>query len=143
MSDETLRLVVGGALLAHGLGHGGALGALAWIARFGPGHTGQWLAARSWLMPELAGSTATAIACAAWTLALVGFVIAAAGFWGILPFGAWRGVAVAAAVVSIAGIVAFCGTWPLFNTVAALAFNVAVLVAILAMDWPPASVAGR
>lgn len=31
MSDQSIKLIAAGALLLHGLGHGGALGALAWI----------------------------------------------------------------------------------------------------------------
>jgi len=41
MSDQMLRLVVGGVLLVHGLGHGGALAALVWL-RLRPGaNTGE------------------------------------------------------------------------------------------------------
>ena len=32
MSDQMLKLVITGALALHGLGHGGAVGALAWMA---------------------------------------------------------------------------------------------------------------
>jgi len=47
MSDQTIKLIAAGVLLLHGLGHGGALGALAWI-RLRPGTiTGDWHAARS------------------------------------------------------------------------------------------------
>jgi hypothetical protein len=31
----------------------------------------------------------------------------------------------------------FIGTWPTFNTLAALGVNVAVLVALLGLHWPP------
>jgi hypothetical protein len=37
--------------------------------------------------------------------------------------------------------VLFFGTWPIFNTLAALAVNIAVLVAV-ATNWPPSSVFG-
>ncbi len=140
MSDQMLRLVIGGVLLLHGLGHGGALGALAWIGRFGPGGTGAWTSARSWLLPSLSASTATLLAAAFWLAALVGFVLAALSFWGILPVGVWQPLAVASAVVSMAGIILFFGNWPLFNTLAALAVNVAALVAVLWLRWPPESV---
>lgn len=144
MSDQMLRLVVGGVLLLHGLGHGGALGALAWI-QFRPGTaTGRWTPARAWAAPSLSGDSATAIASAFWVVSLVGFVVAARSFWGILvPSGWWQPVGVTSAVVSIVGIVLFFGTWPMFNTFAALAVNVAVLVAVLWLGWPPQSVFGR
>ena len=137
MSDQVLKLVIGAVLLVHALGHGGALGALLWI-RLRPGAgTGNWAAARTWLMPSLPAETAATLASAFWIAALVGFAIAALSFWGlVLPTGVWPSVALGSAVVSTIGIVVFIGTWPVFNTLAALAVNVAVLVAVGA-DWPP------
>lgn len=62
MSADTARGLIFGALMIHGLGHGGALGALTWIA-FRPGDpTGGWQAARSWPLPGLPAVTATAMA---------------------------------------------------------------------------------
>jgi hypothetical protein len=143
MSDQTIKLIAAGVLLLHGLGHGGALGALAWI-RFRPGTpTGDWHAARSWLVPSLSADTATAVASAFWVASLVGFVIAATSFWGVLvPDGVWRPLAVVSALVSIGGIALFFGTWPMFNTLVALAVNVAVLVAVLWLRWSPAASLG-
>ena len=144
MSDPMIKLLAAGVLLLHGLGHGGALGALTWI-RLRPGTpTGDWLAARSWLVPSLPADTATTIASAFWIASLVGFVVAAMSFWGVLvPGEVWRPLGVAVALVSIAGIVLFFGTWPMFNTLAALGLNVAVLVALLWLYWPPQATFGR
>ena len=141
--DQTIKLIAAGVLLAHGLAHGGALGALAWI-RLRPGTpTGDWLAARSWLIPSLPADTATTFASAFWIVSLVGFVVAAMSFWGlIVPAGVWRPLAVAAALVSATGIVMFLGTWPMFNTLAALGVNVAVLVAVLWLRWPSEAILG-
>ncbi len=137
MSDQTIKLIATGVLLLHGLGHGGALGALAWI-RLRPGTpTGDWLAARTWLVPSLPAETATTVASAFWIASLVGFVVAAMSFWGVvIPGDVWRPLAVATALVSATGIVLFFGTWPMFNTFAALAVNVAVLAAVLWLHWP-------
>lgn len=119
-------------LLLHGLGHGGAIAALAWIAARPDGPTGDWRAARSWALPALAPDTATAIACAFWALALVGFVAAALALAGVaVPADALRPLALGSAVVSLVGIGLFLGTWPAFNTLAAVAVNAAVLVALL------------
>ena len=138
MSDGTLRLLIGGVLLLHGLGHGGAFAALLWT-RTGK-EAGGWLPARSWLFPSLSPATARTIASAFWIAAMLGFVAAALGYWGILvPESAWRPLAVAFSVVSILGIGLFIGNWPPFNTLAALAVNVAVLVTQLWMHWPPVS----
>ena len=144
MSDQMLRWVVGGVLMLHGLGHGGALAALAWI-HFRPGtETGAWLAARAWALPTLNADTAAVIASAFWVVAMVGFVVAALSVWGVLvPADWWRPVGVAAALVSMAGIVLFFGTWPMFNTLAALGVDVAVLVAVLWLQWPPQATFGR
>ncbi len=143
MSDQAIKLIAAGVLLVHGLGHGGALAALAWI-RLRPGTpTGDWLAARSWLVPSLPGDTATTIASALWIVSAVGFVVAAMSFWGVVPASVWRPLAVASALVSIAGIAFFFGTWPMFNTLAALGVNVAVLVAVLWLHWPAQATFGR
>jgi hypothetical protein len=84
------------------------------------------------------------VASVIWIASLIGFVAAALGFSGILvPGEAWRPLAGVAAVVSMVGIVLFIGTWPAFNTVAALGMNVAVLVALLGMRWPPETMFGR
>ena len=143
MSDQTIRLVTAGVLLLHGLGHGGALGALAWIRWRPEAATGPWLSARSWILPSLPAGTATTAASVFWILSLAGFVITAMSFWGlVMPGGVWRPLGVASALVSIAGITLFFGTWPMFNTLAALAVNVAVLVAVLWLHWPPDAVSG-
>ncbi len=136
MSDQVMRLVAAGVLLVHGLGHGGALGALVWIGLRPGDSTGPWLAARSWVAPALPSASATTVASAFWILSLLGFVVAAAAFW--LGLGEWwRALGVASALVSLVGIVLFFGTWPMFNTLAALGVNVAVLIALLWLRWPP------
>jgi hypothetical protein len=143
MSDQAIKLIAAGVLLVHGLGHGGALAALAWI-RLRPGTpTGDWLAARSWLVPSLPGDTAMTLASAFWIVSLTGFVIAAMSFWGVVvPGSVWRPLAVAVALISATGIVMFFGTWPMLNTLAALGVNVAVLVAVLWLHWPPQATFG-
>lgn len=137
MSADTARGLVFGALVIHGLGHGGALGALIWMALRPSDPTGGWQAARSWLLPALPAATATPIAGAFWVVAMLGFVVAALSFWGIgLPGEAWRSLAIGSAIVSLVGITLFFGTWPPFNTLAALAVNIAVLVSLLWLRWP-------
>lgn len=137
MSADTARGLVFGALVIHGLGHGGALGALIWMALRPSDPTGGWQAARSWLLPALPAATATPIAGGFWIVAMLGFVVAALSFWGIgLPGEAWRSVAIGSAIVSLVGITLFFGTWPPFNTLAALAVNIAVLVSLLWLRWP-------
>lgn len=120
-------------LFLHGLGHGGAIAALAWIAAWPNGPTGDWHAARSWLLSGLPPTGATVIACTFWAVALLGFVAAALALAGVLvPGGAVRPLATASAIVSLVGIGLFLGTWPPFNTIAAVVVNVGVLVALAA-----------
>jgi hypothetical protein len=141
MSDQTLRIVIAAVVALHGLGHGGALAALAWIAWRPGSDTGAWTGARSWLLPSLSSGTATVIACTFWTVALVGFLAAVLSFVGILlPVDAWRPLAIGSSIISTVGIVLFFGNWPLFNTVAALGVNLVVLVALVGVAWvPPAA----
>jgi len=144
MSAETMRGLVFGVLMIHGLGHGGALGALLWIASRPSDPTAGWQAARSWLLPALPAASAAMVAGTFWVISMLGFVAAALAFWGIvLPGDLWRPLAIGSAIVSLAGITLFFGTWPPFNTVAALAVNVAVLVSLLVLRWPQVAAVGR
>ena len=141
VSDQAIRLVIAGVLLLHGLGHGGALGALIWLRLRPASNAGGWLDARSWLAPGLPSTTAEFAAGAFWVVSMVGFVGAVVALF-LVPGDAWRVLAVDTAFVSTIGIVLFLGTWPLFNTLAALAVNVAVLVALLWLHWPPEAMFG-
>ena len=99
---------------------------------------GPWTAARSWLLPGLSPTSATIIASVFWIVSFIGFVAAALLFW----FGsgdAWQPIAIVSAIVSTVGIVTFFGTWPMFNTIAALGVKVVVLVALLVLHWTPAA----
>ena len=138
MSIQTIRLIIGGVLFFHGIAHVGPIGAYIWIRSRPADPTEGWVAARSWLLPSLAPNTATAVASVFWVLSIIGFVTAALSFWGFLvPGELWRGIAIASALVSTLGIVFFFRTWPMFNTLAALAVNGAVLVTQLWLHWPP------
>src|SRR4030042_267318 len=117
MSPQILEILITGVLVVHGLGHGGAIGALIAIDR---GVTsGKWLPSRLWLFPTLAPRTAKIIAITFWALSLLGFVAATLSFWGIfLPVDLWRSIALIFAFVSLFGITLFWGTWRMFNTLA-------------------------
>lgn len=131
MDPKTVTAALPVVLLLHGLGHGGAIAALAWIAARPGDPTGGWHAARSWLLSGLPPTSATALACTFWAAALVGFVAAALALAGVLvPAEALRPLALGAAIVSLAGIGLFAGTWPAFNTIAAVIVNAGVLVAV-------------
>jgi carbon starvation protein CstA len=142
MSTQIIAILITGVLLLHGLGHGGAIGAL--IAIDHGVDSGKWLPARSWLFPKLAPRTAKEIAIIFWTLSLFGFVAAALSFWGILlPVYLWRTIALIFAFVSLIGITLFWGTWPMFNTLAAQVVNLTVIITQLWLHWPPVAVFGK
>ena len=144
MSDRLINIIIGAVLLLHGLGHGGALGALLWIKFKSSVNTGAWSAAHSWALPSLPNNAATTIASVFWILALIGFVAAALSFWGVLvPEGAWRQIAVVSAIISIFGIILFMGIWPTFNTITALGVNIAILVTQIWLHWPPQTMFGK
>jgi len=142
MSPQLIKIIIAGVLLLHGLGHGGAIGALIAIDRGVP--SGKWLAARSWLFPKLTPQAAKIIAIIFWVLSLLGFVASALSFWGILvPGDLWRPLALIFAFISFVGIVLFWGTWPMFNTLAAQVVNLAVIITQLWLYWPAKEMFGK
>jgi hypothetical protein len=68
MSVRTLKIIIAAVLLVHGLGHGGAIGALVAIGRGVRG--GDWRPARLWMFPSLGVPTATTIAAIFWVLSI-------------------------------------------------------------------------
>jgi len=146
MTADNLRFLISLVLGIHGLGHVGAIGALLTrkLGYVAAADQSGWLAPRSWLFPSLDGSAAAAVATGFWILSMLGFIAAALTLWVDPGTGdTWRIIAVVSAVVSAAGIVLFGGTWPVFNTVAALAVDVAVLVTQLWIQWPQQVALGR
>ncbi len=142
MSPQLIKVLIPVVLLLHGLGHGGAIGALIAIDRGVSG--GKWLSARSWLFPNLAPKAAETMAIVFWGLSLFGFVAAALSFWDILiPGDLWRQLALIFAFISFTGIVIFWGRWPMFNTLAAQVVNLAVIITQLGLHWPPIEMFGK
>jgi hypothetical protein len=76
-----------------------------------------------------------------WTVAMVGFVIAAGVVVGWLPASWWVPVAVASSIASLAGLVLFPAAFPVFSTVGAAIVDLAVLAAVLWYDWAPSDLA--
>jgi hypothetical protein len=143
MSERTVKFIIAAVLFLHGIAHIGPVGAYLWIKTRPNDPTSGWVAARSWLAPGLPPRAATTLATILWAFSLVGFVAAALACAGIvLPSGLWSQLAVVSAFISSIGIIAFFGTWPMFNTLAAVGVNAAVLVTQLILDWPPATLFG-
>jgi hypothetical protein len=119
MSTQTIRLLIFGALLVHGIGH----------------TLGFWRPARSWLMPGVSESTLRMVGGILWVLVAIGFILAALGYYHLLvPLAWWRPLALYSAILSLVGLLLFFGTWPVFNFIGATAMNIAVLVALLWKD---------
>jgi hypothetical protein len=66
------------------------------------------------------------------------------GFYGILvPANWWRPLAIVFAVISLVGLILFGRSWPIFNFIGASAMNIAVLVALFWLHWPPLNMFNR
>lgn len=144
MSEQIIKTVISAVILLHGLGHGGAIGALIWVEARPGADTGGWLAARSWLLPSLSAKNAKTLAIIFWAVSLMSFVAAVLSFLGILlPEALWRQISIGSAVVSTLGIALFLGTWPPFNTLAALGVNMGVFISQIWLRWPPEQIFGK
>ncbi len=144
MSPQTIKILIAGALLLHGLAHGKAFFALIADASRAGGQAK--VPVRSWLLPSLSPRTAAIIASPFWLLSTLGFIAASLGLWGtIVPGEAWRQLAIVSSVISNLGIVLFSGIWPgapnrrlsNLDTAIALVINTVILVLLLGFDWPP------
>ena len=128
MSTNTIRILIAGALIVHGVGH----------------VLGFWMPARSWLMPNAGEPIIRIISSIFWVLAAVGFILSCLGFLGVLvPADMWRTLAVVFSLVSLLGLALFWGTWPAFNTIGAFVMNIAILVTQLWLHWPPTDMFGK
>ncbi|NLE75563.1 MAG: hypothetical protein GX605_02275 [Chloroflexi bacterium] len=122
-----MRAILALAVGAHGLGH---------IFFLAPtlGLSGWGVFGRSWLLsgrvPAVAVQTKGG---APWLLALLGFVAAEVGVWG--QHGWRRDLAIASAALSLRGLALFAQ--PLQPFISAGLMNVAILVALLWLRWPP------
>jgi len=134
MSNEMWRIILAVAIGAHGIGHVLFLVPLLGIADWGQ-------STRSWLLSNLGGDVVTRIVGSLlWLAATVGFVTVAVGMFGQQEW--WRGLAIGSAAVSILGLVLFWGAPVSSSTFFPLLFDIAVLVALLLLRWPPSSLVG-
>ena len=128
-----IKLLIGGVLLAHGIGH--SLGPLQVfrVATVNP----QWHG-DSWLLTgSLGTSVAQGIGIVLWALSIVGFAALAGVVVGWLPASWWEPLAIGSAAVSLLSIALFPMAFPSFSTLAAVAVDVALLGAVLVAHWTP------
>ncbi len=128
MSIQTIRILIAGALLVHGVGQTLGFFKVSNLLLF-------------FKAPDPVIRIAGGII---WSLAAIGFVMASASFYGILlPSNWWRPLAIAFAVVSLVGLILLGRSWPVFNFIGATGMNIAVLVALLWYHWPPLEMFNR
>jgi hypothetical protein len=150
VSPSVLRIVIVVVLAAHGIAHATALVGL--VGQTVGGASASHVAVRAWMLPAIGPNAAAALAIPFWLVAAVGFSLAALSFWGIIiPDAPWRTIAVASALVSIAGVGLCAGTWPgrptelesMLDTGIATAMNLVILVTQLWVHWPSGDLVGR
>ena len=123
------RIVIAVVLLAHGIGH-----SLGLFPAFGLAKTKQ-CTDHSWLLTNFIGeSAARRFGVVLWLAAMFGFIGAALGFYGIQEW--WRSLAIASAIVSLAGLALYWNAFPsLINKIGAIAIDVIILARLWA-HWP-------
>ncbi len=111
----------------------------------GIGHTlGFWKPARNFPFIKLTGEQLRLIGGVLWVLVAAGFIVSAMAFFGIVfPASWWRPAAVIFAVISLVGLLLLGRNWPIFNFIGASALNIALLVALLWLNWPSIELFGR
>ena len=134
MSPTTLRIIIGLALLVHGIGH-----IMAFFPALNITSTDKWHH-RSWLLTPLIGDSASrVISIILFGAAFIGFIAAALGLFGwLVPHDLWRTLSVYSAVISLVALTLFWNSFvALFpNKIGAIAVNIAVLVCLLWLNWP-------
>jgi hypothetical protein len=132
---DLVKLGLALVVFAHGVGHllflGPVLGLGNWADQTGD----------SWIFSAAIGETATrVIATVLWSAVIVLFVAGVAGFLGATEW--WRPVTVAAAGLSIVGIIVFWGGIANPSATFALIADIVILGALLVAHWPTTELAG-
>jgi hypothetical protein len=134
MSPELIRWIVAIVVFAHGVGHVLFAPLLSGVMKLdASGH--------SWLLTGALGDAPTrAVASLVSVAVAAAFVIAAGGI--VIQTSWWRSLAIGAGVASIALIAAMWDGIPSSPAVSALAFDVAVIAALVVAHWPSTDLVG-
>ena len=134
MSGSLVRAILALVILAHGIGHILFLAPCLGITQWGQ-------AAHSWLLTALVGDTATRVLGGVlWLAVIAGFLVASVGLLG--QFAWWRVLAVAASGISLLALLLFASASNLQPVLSAGAMDVAILVSLLLLQWPPVELVG-
>ncbi len=143
MSPVFLRLTITAILVFHGVGQ--LMGAIPAMGLFGVGSSKgpDWAknwSANSWLLTDLLGSSASRIIAAIlFIVAFTGFICGAFSINGLLiPVDIWRRILIISAVISLWAIFLYWNAFILlfFHKIGNIVINLAVLVALLYVNWP-------
>ncbi len=131
-----LRIVIALVLFAHAVGH--ILGPLQMlnISTVKSAWQGD-----SWLLTGLGPTFNQMLGLVVWTVALAGFVAAAAVVLNWLPADWWAPLAIGSAVVSLACILLYPGVLPMFSLVGAITVDLVVLLSATWLHLTPAALA--
>jgi hypothetical protein len=145
MSGTTLRIVLAGVLFFHGIGQiMGVIPALQLSVLEGKdsGWMQNW-SSQSWALNPLLGDAAARVICIVlFTLSFIGFAGAALALMGWkVPHDMWRSMALVSAALSMVAIIFYWNALILLfpHKIGNIAVNTAVLVSLLAVNWPAES----
>ncbi len=133
MNSRTVKILIAGVLVIHGVGH-----IMCLLPALGVDASPTWNS-YSWLLTGLIGqAAANVLSILIWLAAITGFLMAALALmgWGI-PHAWWRPLAVGSSVISLIGVFLFWNafaSW--FNKVGAVGVDLAILVGLLLLHWP-------
>ena len=134
MNSHLWRIIIGLVITVHGVGHIYFL-----IPSLGIASWGQTV--QSWLCDSIAGGILVRpVAILVWSLATGIFIASGFGVW--LSQGWWRDAAIAGAVFSLLGTALFLTGLPINPTINPVVVNIAVLVVLLLLKWPPTVLVG-
>ncbi len=143
MSPIVLRLTITAILVFHGVGQ--LMGAIPALGLFGvgsakgPDWAKNW-SANSWLLTDLLGSSVSRIIAAIlFVAAFTGFICGTFSMNGLLiPIDLWRRILIISAVISLWAIFLYWNAFILLfpHKIGNIVINLAVLVALLYVNWP-------
>jgi hypothetical protein len=134
MSPKSMQILVPLVLIVHGIGH--TMGIFPAVGLFS---NEKWHA-RSWLLTDAIGDMPTrVISIVLWAVLAIGFILAGAGAFGwSATQPSWRTLTVVLSIILLAAVVVFWNSFAaIHNKLGAIAVNIAALVCILALNWPP------
>jgi hypothetical protein len=134
MSGSTWRIILAIVIMVHGIGHVLFLASSLGIA--------QWAqTAQSWLLTGALGDTPTRlVGSILWLAVVAGFMAAGIGLLGQQAW--WRTLAAGSAGVSLLALALFANNSDVQPLLSAALADVAILVALLWVHWPPVDLVG-